>query len=141
MRRRDFIKGIGGGAVAPSAGWMMVTRGGALPTPIVIVLVEVRLSLSVTVAVMTWRPAMRRGAVTVAPTPSEPATLDDQRIGCILCRRSNSDRQPQHRSQQQQRVRYIIAITHERELMPLQFAPVLLECEHIRQRLTRMLLV
>src|SRR5439155_1148119 len=55
-------------------------RGGALPTPIVIVLVEVRLSLSVTAAVMTWRPAARRAAVTVAPVPSEPATFDDQRI-------------------------------------------------------------
>ena len=74
------VIGVPAAAVAPSAGWVMVTRGGALPTPIVIVLVEVRLSLSVTAAVMTWRPAARRAAVTVAPVPSEPATFDDQRI-------------------------------------------------------------
>ena len=74
------VSGVPAGALVPSSGCVIVTRGGALPTPMVIVLVAVRPSLSVTDAVMTWRPAARRGAVTVAPVPSEPATLDDHLI-------------------------------------------------------------
>src|SRR5439155_868647 len=64
------------GTCTPDAGAAMVTCGALL----LFVEPGVMVTMTKAEAVMTWRPPTRRGAVTVAPVPSEPATFDDHLI-------------------------------------------------------------